>query len=135
MSRSRNFAKALQCVVLWLWQLPQNLVGAVTLCLYLPVRKIRDADEAGVYVSDRMLGGISLGGIILLSRAASKDERTVSHEYGHVLQSRMLGWLYLPVIGIPSIIWAALHRYIAPDKSYYWFYTERWADKLGNVRR
>lgn len=51
------------------------------------------------------------------------------------LPQNLLGLLYLLVIGLPSLLWAWLHRYIAPDKSYYWFYTERWADLLGRVKR
>lgn len=43
--------------------------------------------------------------------------------------------LYLIVIGLPSLLWAWLGDSIAPGKSYYWFYTERWADRLGGVKR
>lgn len=54
---------------------------------------------------------------------------------GHAKQSRLLGPLYLIVIGLPSILWAGIHGKVAPRKSYYWFYTERWADRLGGVGR
>ncbi len=47
----------------------------------------------------------------------------------------LLGPLYLLVIGLPSLLWAALHEKVAPGRSYYWFYTERWADRLGGVER
>ena len=50
------------------------------------------------------------------------------------MQSRMLGWLYLFVIGIPSILWAAWWNE-GQNRSYYSFYTERWADRLGGVER
>ena len=59
--------------------------------------------------------------------------RTVMHEYGHIRQSRMLGWLYLIVVGIPSALWALFYN--GPKEGYYRFYTERWADRLGNVNR
>lgn len=54
------------------------------------------------------------------------------HEWGHTRQSLYLGPLYLLIIGLPSIIWAMIHT---PNskKSYYFFYTERWADKLGGI--
>ena len=57
------------------------------------------------------------------------------HEYGHTVQSLILGPAYLLVIGAPSVIWLNLpafskrrHRRSA---SYYSFYTERSANWLG----
>ena len=71
------------------------------------------------------------------------DEETlntdvVKHEaLGHGTQSRILGPFYLPVIGLPSIIWAWLYGAVIPytRNGYYRFYTEKWADKLGGVVR
>lgn len=82
-----------------------------------------------------MLGGISLGKYIIISQWAKKA--TVMHEYGHCIQSRYLGWFYLLVIGIPSLVWAGLYGWVIDAKkhSYYDFYTEKWADKLGGVDR
>ena len=56
---------------------------------------------------------------------------------GHARQSRMLGWLYLLVIGLPSIVWAALYGWLIPrcENGYYKFYTEKWADKLAGINR
>ena len=82
-----------------------------------------------------MRGGISLGRYVFLSWGQAGDRSTVFHELGHCRQSRMLGPLYLIVIGLPSLLWAWLGDRIAPDKSYYWFYTEKWADRLGGVKR
>ena len=39
------------------------------------------------------------------------------------------------MIGIPSILWAGLHNIIAPNKSYYWFYTESLANKLMGLNK
>ena len=62
-------------------------------------------------------------------------KRILYHEYGHTIQSAILGPLYLPVIAIPSLIWAnspGLSRYrVRSGRSYYSFYPERWADQLG----
>lgn len=59
------------------------------------------------------------------------------HEYGHTLQSLMLGPLYLPAVALPSCIWCmtpALHKMRVKKKlSYYSFYTESWANKLGEL--
>ena len=85
-----------------IWQLPQNLIGRL-------VKKIFKAEfkstykDANIYVWDRD-DGISLGSYIFVPRYA--NETFIKHEYGHTLQSKKLGWLYLFVISIPSLIWA-----------------------------
>ncbi len=56
------------------------------------------------------------------------------HEYGHTVQSLILGPLYLFVIGIPSFLWALppATRWRARHKiPYSALYTERWADRNG----
>ena len=57
---------------------------------------------------------------------------TVEHELGHTIQSKILGPLYLIVIGIPSITYCGLRRAFPSlrKKNYYNFYTERWANNL-----
>lgn len=119
--------------LLYIWQLPQNLLGLLLRASY----KGTDSEYEGAVVrrSLKMQGGISLGRYIIVGDYAS--ERTVMHEYGHCLQSRRLGWLYLLVIGLPSIIWAGLYGRVfkQTENGYYRFITERWADKLGNVKR
>ena len=40
------------------------------------------------------------------------DKHVLVHEYGHSIQSCILGPLYLPVIGIPSLIWASDHHFV-----------------------
>lgn len=58
------------------------------------------------------------------------------HEYGHTIQSMILGPLYLFVIGIPSCIWAFtpyFQKLRSKGKySYYDFYPEKWANYLGS---
>ena len=81
-----------------------------------------------------MRGGISLGQYIIVSQFAT--DNTIYHEIGHCRQSMYLGWLYLLVIGIPRLAWAILYGTIKPSANgYYKFYTEKWADRLGNVER
>ena len=79
-----------------------------------------------------MRGAITLGDYVFVG-LNSEYKETVKHELGHTIQSKILGPLYLIVIGIPSIIWAAVHKKIAPNKPYDWFITEKWANKLGGV--
>lgn len=61
--------------------------------------------------------------------------RLLTHEYGHTIQSLVLGPLYLLVIGIPSVTWAFLpyFRRMRSEKGipYSRAYCERSANKLG----
>ena len=63
------------------------------------------------------------------------SHRLVVHEYGHTIQSLILGPLYLIIIGIPSAMWANLpccaEKRRAKGISYFSFFTESWANSLG----
>jgi hypothetical protein len=120
-------------ILLTLWQLPQILIGWVLLLFYRPSSHKDYWAGVRVYLSPKMRGGISLGSVVILGENPS--DKTLVHELGHCIQSRRLGWLYLIVIGLPSILWAATHKWLAPNKSYYWFYTEKWADKIAGIDR
>jgi hypothetical protein len=76
--------------------------------------------------------GLSLGLFIFVW---PDDTRVCVHEYGHSIQSAVLGPLYLPIIGIPSAIWANLpalqKRRSHQHLSYYRFFPEKWANRLG----
>lgn len=116
-------------ILLYMWQLPQNALGLLLRLIY----KGTDSEYESSIVrrSTKMRGGISLGRYIIVSQQSK--ETTIMHEYGHSRQSQRLGWLYLIVVGLPSLVWAGIHE--RTGKSYYWFYTEKWADRLGNVKR
>lgn len=75
----------------------------------------------------------SLGiGIFIFSDL--KNEDILVHEYGHNLQSAILGPLFLPLIGIPSLLWCEIPALIKVRRkrniNYYNFYTEKSANKL-----
>lgn len=123
--------KTVQHIALYIWQLPQNLLGLLFLLVLKGETRHRLGDIR-FYFLKSFPGGITLGEYIIVG---TRQQLTVRHEFGHVRQSRMLGWLYLIVIGLPSVLWAWLGERIAPGKSYYWFYTERWANRLGGVER
>ena len=57
------------------------------------------------------------------------------HEYGHTIQSLILGPFYLIIMGIPSTLWGFLPYYNNLRKerniSYFSFFTEKWANYLG----
>ena len=141
----------------WTWGLPQTLAGAV---LYLKHRKDPHFDYNGARVTawDK-LSGVSLGKFIFVpekkgwstiqekgekpdsqksQRKAGKDSVSsflLEHEYGHTIQSLILGPAYLLVVGLPSILWNRLpyfeRRRRRTGKSYYSAIFERTANTLG----
>ena len=118
-------------VLLWIWCLPQNIAGLIVM---LVTKAKRKGDH---YAFNVKCGSVSLGEYIFLCQGHLDSEETLRHEKGHQAQSRMLGWLYLPIIGIPSLIWAGCFGWYRKkyNVSYYDFYTESWADQLGGVKR
>lgn len=127
--------KTLKVMMLYLWQLPQNLLGLLFL-LVLRGETRHHLGSIRFYFLDAFPGGITLGEYIIVG---TKQDLMVRHEFGHVLQSRMLGPLYLPVIGLPSLLHAWLNGCIGccgrHEEGYHHFYAERWADRLGGVER
>ena len=128
-----------------IWELPQNIIGAFLFIFFAVFSDsviLDDEDSLEMY-SPMMRGAISLGifrvyAYKYLGNGARYVELVRKHEKeGHRKQSMMLGPLYLIVIGLPSLVWAALHSYVkrlgAVD--YYSFYTEKWADRLAGVKR
>lgn len=107
-------------ILLYAWQLPQNLLGALMFWWYRRNSKIFKGTfrDIRVLYSDRMRGGLSLGEYVILPFSAgwlpecswSKDADNLHrHEWGHSWQSRLLGWLYLPFVGFQSLAHAFLH--------------------------
>ena len=119
--------------ILYLWQLPQHLIGII-LTLFYKTDEIVEYKDKKIRVCRKFGGGISLGNYVFIGY---KNDNIIKHEYGHTIQSKWLGPLYLLVIGIPSFIWATLYGWIIPYErnGYYKFYTEKWAEKLGQTKR
>jgi len=125
-------------VIQWTWGLPQNLVGGAA---YLRMRKKHKQERFHrgfvTYVRAKNFGGVSLGMFVFVNpdnkEAWVHDTRI--HEYGHTMQSLLLGPLYLLVIGLPSMIWcnfAPVVKYRnAHGLTYYWLYCEGWANSWG----
>ncbi len=132
--------KWLKNSLLWLWQLPQNLCGVIYSRLSknnrLSVIKNEYSEKVGAKVwLQKSSGAVTLGKYIFVSERYHDKDATIKHECGHVRQSKILGPLYLLVIGIPSLLHAWLNIYIGccwkeGKYNYYHFYTEYWANKL-----
>ena len=129
------------------WGLPQTVTGAV---MYLAYRDRPHFSYHGAIVTVwPYASSLSLGLFVFLShdpRVPAGHRKTpletyagevLVHEYGHTIQSLILGPLYLPLVGLPSLLWAhvpACKRLRARrDMSYYRFVTERNANKLGEA--
>lgn len=132
MKKIKNFIRII-------WEFPQNILGFI-------VMKVTKAapyttyEDANVY-SWRVSGGMSLGRYIFVpfytnvKPTTYRVQQYIKHEYGHTIQSKYLGWFYLLVIGLPSLIWAQCFQKYRnrTGTSYYDFYTESSADSLGGV--
>lgn len=125
-------------ILLYVWQLPQNLLGLLMFWWYRRDTVYGEERFRGVKVlySEKMRGGISLGEYVIvpyrlfLSSVPAAKLDTIVHEWGHTRQSLILGWLYLPLIGLQSLAHAILHRKVCKERDYRHFWTERWADRL-----
>ena len=119
----------------WIWEFPQCLLGIILTKCY-DVEYKETFRDIPIYAGS-FPGGISLGLYILMGEYNWKAnvDSIKEHEWGHTRWSLYLGPLYLIIIGLGSIGWIGLRRMFkwAKSKSYYWWYTERWADKSGGI--
>lgn len=127
-------------IILWIWQLPQNVIGWIlSLTSSYQSTTYCNDKKIKVYFSKNVCGcGVSLGNYIILdyNKYCGKSNITTKlHEYGHHIQSLYLGPLYLFVVGIPSVIRNILYRFFNFKKDYYAGFPEKWADELGGVKR
>ena len=124
----KNLFEWIAYILLYIWQLPQNIIGVI-MWLYFKfsgdVKGISKTQWSSAYSAKSMRGGISLGMYCFLDENLSKKRESVAHELlGHTLQSRILGPLYLLIIGIPSL----MNAMFGFTECYYSFYTESWAN-------
>lgn len=129
----------------WTIGIVQNMIG---LCLFLLyVRKRHFVYHGAIVTEWKDVGtSVGMGMFVFISHHCCRDldhpedrettfRKTLVHEYGHTVQSAILGPLYLLVIGIPSPLWGFIPRLVTYRRekhiSYYSFYTERWANALG----
>lgn len=124
--------KWLSNFLLWLWQFPQNYIAFLIYgCLGYLCYYGGKYNGKNLIITEYILSNFSLGDYIFA--LPNSTDKSLKHELGHSYQSQLLGWLYIPVITIPSVLHNLVH-YIAyklgKEWDYYSFYTEKWADKL-----
>ena len=126
--------KYIRNLILFIWQLPQHIVALIYFGYLVMMCKDLGVDsryKQATVIPCIMRGAVTLGNYVFVG-LNSEYKETVKHELGHTIQSKILGPLYLIVIGIPSITYCGLRR-IFPSlrkKNYYDFYTEKWANYL-----
>lgn len=137
------FRWLLRCV-LFAWELPQNIVGLATYFSLKRKGKILKTE----FGQERLFietphRGVSLGLFIFWTKRSNRFKNLANdckmHEFGHSIQSRILGPLYLVIVGLPSAmrhfysIWH-IRKTGTNWNAYYAGFPEKWADKLGGIK-
>ncbi len=128
------------------WELPQNALGAAALALQLARGRVRSLGVSRERLMIELEGGAAVSLGFFVFHTSSDNEfvpvgpENEAHEFGHSVQSRRLGPLYLPLIGLPSVLRVAYAvtykiRYGTRWAHYYDGYPEDEADALGGVDR
>lgn len=134
------------CLLQCTWGFLQSALGLLNLLLHIRDRHYLYHGAVVTEWNDR--SSVSLGMFVFVTKEPYfhdklKNEYTMEelscrllvHEYGHTIQSILLGPLYLLIIGIPSTLWGFLpscNRMRREKRvSYFSFFTEKWANRLG----
>ena len=126
--------KYIRNLILFIWQLPQHIVALIYFGYLVMMCKDLGVDsryKQAIVIPCIMRGAITLGNYVFVG-LNSEYRKTVKHELGHTIQSKILGPLYLIVIGIPSITYCGLRRLFPSlrKKNYYDFFSEKSANYL-----
>lgn len=128
---------------IFIWELPQNLLGLLVFGIMKSRRKIVQVKtDAYHYFIETPNTGVSLGWFVFWTPAGNRfthlNNDCRMHEAGHARQSLMLGPFYLLIVGIPSISRVLYSKWFRKKHGYKWEnyfngFPENWADKLGGV--
>ena len=123
--KNRSFLWWICFFILSIWQFPQVLLALIILPFIGKLKLIKQNKFTFCYEASKMSRGISLGSFAFLGSRIAQIPEIVAHEAeGHVIDSYILGPLYLVIIGIPSLL-NVIFRF---TKNYYDFYTEKLAN-------
>ena len=134
--------RLIQCT----WGCLQTLLGLIVFLMNFSCR--RYTYHGAIITEWKNPSSVSLGMFVFVTAnpyfakryegtipAEELSRRLLVHEYGHTIQSLLLGPFYLLLMGIPSTIWGFLPRLSkkrAEEKvSCFVFFTEKWANCLG----
>lgn len=128
------------------WGILQTALGAAVFLLHLKEKHF--AYHGAVITLWKSKASVSLGMFVFVTDEPNfceklKDDytkeelsrRLLVHEYGHSVQSLILGPLYLLLMGVPSTVWgfspSLARKRREEQRSYFSFFTEKWANALG----
>lgn len=92
-------------ILLWMWQLPQNLLGVfLTYDREFDIHRAILGEDLHVYYTNSVKTSLSLGNFTILNYFKfcghhSAETKLIRMKKYKIL-SLILGWLYLPLIGI-----------------------------------
>ena len=133
-------------VLQWTWGFLQSLIGLI---VFLVNFREKHYLFHGAVISEwNDSSSVSLGMFVFVTKDPYYDDKLkknyskqemayllLVHEYGHTIQSLLLGPLYLIVIGIPASLWGFLPHCAKMRRekqmSYFSFFTEKWANIWG----
>ena len=124
------------------WGILQTFVGSIV--FLINIRRKHYMFHGAVVTEWNLRSSLSMGLFLFVSSEpcacghCSREEvseRLVVHEYGHSIQSLILGPMYMFAMAIPSMLWAGLPCFeklrLKKNIKYHRLYTERWANHLG----
>ncbi len=135
--------KTVKSILFYIWQftfaIVQNLIGLFMFIAYKSkgAQSEKFHNSIVTYIDKKNFGGVSLGIFIFINAKREGDQLhdTKIHEYGHTIQSAILGPVWLFVIALPSVIWCNTPKFVKLRKeqgvSYYKAYCEGWANTAG----
>ncbi|MBR5704030.1 MAG: VCBS repeat-containing protein [Bacteroidales bacterium] len=116
------------------WELPQTIAGNLTGHFRnnfwrVNVDYYQDATLINRNDTSTWKWGFTLGSYVNGKNLIANPQLngTFGHEYGHIKQSNYFGWLYIPLIGIPSSIGCAFDNKWGHNHGNEWY--EVWANK------
>lgn len=131
-----KLALSLSPIMFFVWELPQNLIGSIAFSVMSVLGRIKniELEKGRLFVKSDI--EISLGLFVFWD----DDFMSVNkkHEFGHAVQSQILGPLYLLVVGVPSVVRKQYFDWCLSGNDKYWpdYYSgfpENWADYLGGI--
>jgi hypothetical protein len=131
-----NVGRALQLLSRFTWELPQTVAGNI----YSSVRNVRgNVTDVSYYggatlVNQKKDGegawGATLGSYINSQNVVADPytDELFRHEYGHTLQSRVVGLFYLPFVAAPSSVGAFLDYNVGINN-----HDQEWYETKANI--
>ena len=142
-----KFKLLLYILIQWAWGFIQNIMGLI--CCAFCIKSKHFLYHGAVVTFWNKEACMGLGMFIFMSKNTiscgnvqevlknAHAKEILIHEYGHTIQSVILGPLFIFVIGIPSLVWA-YHPYYRNKRkkeniSYLTAWQECWASSLGKA--